>query len=163
MSGTSVSIKVDTSEVRSLFDRTIRKTSDFSLVMEEARAYLGAANAANFTSGGLPVGGWAPLAPKTVMWKVKHGQPATPLIGNGRLFESLSTLQGPPNHVGPTGAQFGTDIEYAQFHQSGAPRANLPKRQIVFTPPGFAQMIAQAGAKHIDDSGSISDFRALFR
>lgn len=159
--GTSVS--VDTSEVRHLFDRLMRRTADFTPVFEEARVYLAEANAENFTTGGLPVGGWAPLAPQTVTWKAARGEPPTPLVGNGHLFRSLSTLTGPPNEVHPTSATFGTNVEYAKFHQHGAPRAHLPKRQVVFVPQGFADIIARVGAHHIESESPLSMLRGLFR
>lgn len=101
-----------------------------------AQQELRKANAENFTANGLPVGGWAPLSPQYAAWKAMHF-PAPPMQVTGRLFRSLTSLAGPANVITPTWAQFGTDIEYAKFHQYGTTK--MPARQIVYEPTGFAR------------------------
>ncbi len=159
-----ITVSVDASEAKELFAKTADRASSFRLVFEEARAFMAAANAENFATGGLPVGGWAPLQPETAAWKVRHGMPPIPLVGDGALFRSLVDLHGPPNDINATSASFGTDVEYAQFHQYGAPRAHLPVRRVVFEPPGFATMLEHAIVKHLEPGpATMSDLKALFR
>jgi phage gpG-like protein len=135
---TRITIEVDDSEAQRRLAATQRRSQDLKPVFQEARVILGASNAANFASNGLPVGGWAPR-------QRDHAWP--PLVKTGRLFNSLANLRGAPNEINKRNATFGTNVEYAKFHQSGT--RQMPKRQIVFEPLGFRRTIAQAGADHI--------------
>jgi phage gpG-like protein len=162
----STSVSVDTSEVKALFAEINARMTSYQSVWGQAKQYLSAAHSANFASSGLPVGGWAPLQPETAAWKAGEGFPPVPLIRTGELFRSVAAASGPPNEMRPKSMQFGTSVDYAKFHQYGAPRANLPKRQIIFEPPGFAQMLAESVADHIKPSGAASAtsaLRSLFR
>lgn len=159
-------VSVDTSEVKALFAEINARTTTYQSVWAQAKQYLRAAHAANFSSNGLPVGGWAPLQPETAAWKAAEGYPPVPLFRSGELFRSIAMASGPPNEMRPKSMQFGTNVDYAKFHQYGAPRANLPKRQIVFEPPGFAQMLAESVADHLKPSRGVaatSALRGLFK
>lgn len=158
-----IHVSVDADEARKMFERVSDRAANFRTVFEGARAFMSAANAENFGTGGLPVGGWAPLQPETAAWKIRHGEPVDPLIGDGTLFRSLVELHGPPNEVNATGATFGTNVEYAKFHQYGAPRAHLPVRRVVFEPPGFTRMLEEAITHHLEPNSAMSDLKALFR
>ena len=114
------------------------RAHDFVPVFEKARLSLGRYNAENFTTGGLPVGGWAPRQ-EVAFWPL--------MIKTGELMGSLTSLTGPPNVIRPMSATFGTAVEYAKFHQSGTRR--MPSRQIVFEPKGWAAEIARDAASHI--------------
>lgn len=111
---------------------------DFRLVLEKARVLLGKANAENFTSGGLPSGGWSPR---------RSPAPWPLMIRSGRLMGSLTNLRGAPNHIGLTSATFGTAVEYAKFHQTGTRK--MASRKIVFEPRGFAEEVGGLAAEHI--------------
>lgn len=163
MIGTSVS--VDTKEVHALFADMRLRMLTYQDVWLKAQQYLRAAHASNFTGEGYMVGGWAPLQPQTAAWKAKEGYPPLTLMRTGELFRSVAMMSGPPNEIRPKSMQFGTNVDYAKFHQYGAPRAHLPKRQIIFEPPGFAQMLADSVADHIKPSGvaSISMLRSLYK
>lgn len=104
-------------------------------VFEYARVQLRNANAANFTTGGLPSGGWEPR---------RGTQPWPLMIRTGKLMKSLTSLFGPPNEVSGTSAEFGTRVEYAKFHQYGTTK--MPARKVVFEPAGFARDIASKAA-----------------
>jgi phage gpG-like protein len=134
----SVRIRIDDSEAQRKLRAAQVRSKDLRPVFEEARLLLGMANASNFTSNGLLVGGWDPR-------KRDHAWP--PLIKTGRLFNSLANLRGPANEINRRNASFGTDVEYAKFHQNGT--REMPKRQIVFEPVGFKRTIGMAGAAHI--------------
>ena len=109
-----------------------RRSRDFTPVFERIRDDLKQSWAGNFTTQGLPVGGWAPLDAEYASWKSARFTGAPPMVQTGKLFNSLSSLRGNPNEIHPKRAIFGTDIEWAKFHQTGTNK--MAKRQIVFEP-----------------------------
>lgn len=126
-----------------------RRMKDFRPVLRWAKRELAKANAQNFTSNGLPVGGWSPLDAEYSAWKASRF-PGMPIMQQtGKLFRDLSTLNGAANKIGMTTATFGTTIEYAKFHQYGTTK--MAKRQIVFEPPLFARNLAEKAAKYVVD------------
>ncbi len=62
----------------------------FTSVLIKAKQQIKAANASNFASNGLPVGGWAPLTPKYASWKMARFPGAPPMVISGKLFASLT-------------------------------------------------------------------------
>lgn len=111
-------------------------------VWELARRELAKANVENFTSGGLPSGGWAQRK-DAYAWPIMRK--------TGRLFGDLGTLAGPANRVAPKSASFGTAIEYAGFHQSGTTK--MAQRLVVFEPAGFGQLMAKFTGEYIVGEG----------
>lgn len=117
------------------------RAKNFKPVYSDAKDYLEKANAANFAAGGLPSGGWKPRK-DAYAWPI--------MKKTGRLFNSLTNMSGPPNTVTPTGAHiFGTDVEYAKFHQYGSFDRSLPKRQIIFNPTGFSELMGRKAASWV--------------
>jgi hypothetical protein len=53
--------------------------------------------------------------------------------------------------VGARDATLTIDSEIASFHQYGSRKGNLPKREIVFEPPGFAGRLGTRIAKFVVD------------
>ena len=155
-----IDFSLDASEAKRLFTQIAERTAHFGDVFMLAREYLRAAWSANFAGNGFMVGGWAPLAPETAAWKAKHGYPLNPLIGNGNLMRSLLSMAGPANDIGSHSASFGTTVDYAHFHQTGT--RHMPKREIVFDPPGFANVLAEATAHHLMPGG-LAEFKGSFR
>jgi len=125
------------------------RSKNFMPVFEKARLELQAANAANFALGGLPAGGWKPLDASYAAWKAINFPGSPPMVRTGRLFRSLTDLRGPANSIRPTSATFGTDVEYAKFHQYGTTK--MAKRQIIFEPIGFAKKTSENLAAWIAD------------
>lgn len=106
-----------------------------------AKKMLELANAENFATGGLPVGGWAPR-------RNDEAYTHPPLAGpSGKLMGSLTSLFGPPNVITPTSATFGTNVEYAKFHQYGT--SKMPARKIIFEPRGFGEDLSQKAANYV--------------
>lgn len=134
----NIRIDVDAGAAIARLERMAVQSKNFVPVFNFARSELRKANAANFTANGLPVGGWVPPEEERA-W--------TPLIESGKLFRSLTSLQGSPNEVNPLYAIFGTKVEYAKFHQYGT--REMPKRKVVFEPVGFAKRVGEKAAKHI--------------
>jgi phage gpG-like protein len=143
----SIRVTVEASRaIRYLRDMESR-AKDFKPVFRWAKRELQKANRDNFAKSGLPVGGWSPLDGNYGAWKSTNF-PGRPIMqATGRLRDSLTRLDGPANRIGLTDAEFGTDVEYAQFHQYGTTR--MPKRQIVFEPKGFARTLAEHTGEHI--------------
>lgn len=135
---TSIRIDVDAGEAIAMLERMAVRSKNFTSVFNFARNELRKANAANFSANGLPTGGWVPP---------EEDRAWTPLIETGRLFRSLTSLQGSPNEITPSYAIFGTKVEYAKFHQYGT--REMPKRKVVFEPVGFAKKVGEKAAKHI--------------
>lgn len=78
--------------------------------------------------------GWKPLADVTV--QQKGGDRI--MVDSGTLRRSLTTAAGVDRVEGDT-VKFGTDVEYARFHQYGT--VNMPRRQVVgISPPARRAM-----------------------
>lgn len=144
-----IHISVDASEPKHLAQRIVARGQDYRTAFEGMRQFLRTAYAQNFMPpGGGGVGGWAPLQPSTAAWKAREGLPPATMHGktNG-LMDSLSTLMGTPNDISAKTATFGTDVEYAKFHQYGTRK--MAKRELVFEPTGFGAFSAKSVAAHL--------------
>ncbi len=110
----------------------------FQPVFSRARDQLERANRANFASSGFLVGGW----------QRRKDAYSWPLMRRtGRLFNSLANLRGPANVITPKYAQFGTNVDYAKFHQYGT--RDMPKRAILFNPRRFGEEVASDAASWV--------------
>jgi phage gpG-like protein len=76
-------------------------------------------------------GAWPPLAQSTLEQKSRHGWPSDPLVRTGSLKESL-TNPGAAGDKGPMRFSYGTDVEYARYHQEGTTK--MPQRQVIPDP-----------------------------
>lgn len=77
----------------------------------------------NLEDGGAGDRSYALLAPSTRKQKAQRGQSLKPLQGNGLLKRSLNAQ--------PDGEKITLSaVHYAVHHQFGAPRANIPRREI---------------------------------
>lgn len=135
-----MNVDVDMTNIYRELNEMSRRATDFRPVFRYARQELEKANAANFTAAGLPVGGWAPRQ-QPYAWPIMRK--------TGALFRSLTSLRGAPNDIGRTTAIFGTNVEYAKFHQRGT--SQMPKRMVVFEPPLFAQRLGIVAAEYVAD------------
>jgi phage gpG-like protein len=104
-------------------------------VLVKAKQEVRMANAANFTSNGLLVGGWRPLDAQYASWKMTRFPGMPPMIRTGKLFASLSGANGSIDTMTNTSFSTGTSVEYAKFHQYGT--ENMPARKIIFVPRDF--------------------------
>jgi len=144
---TKVKIEVHEKKVVLSLDEIKKRGKNFTPVFEEAKLAMRAWNAANFAQNGLPSGSvWNALDAGYGSWKMTHFPGMPTMVRTGRLFRSLSSLQGSPNVIGTHHAQFGTSVEYAKFHQYGTTK--MPKRKIVFEPPLFARRLANTAAAY---------------
>ena len=95
---------------------------------------------------------WEPLAASTV---ARKGH-ATILVDTGRLRQSLTELGSPDNlfRVDKRGALFGTNVDYAFWHQRGTKQ--MPARPMV----GMDQESLTAGAERMADH-SVNVLKAI--
>jgi phage gpG-like protein len=142
----SVSVKVDASDAIRLIRDMRQRMDSYKPVFEFARSYLETAYGVNFATRGGEVGGWQTYDADYGKWDARAGQPVA-LVRTGRLMESLTNLRGAPNEIGNKQATFGTDLEYAKFHQYGT--SEMGRSKIVFEPKGFSGALAQAVEHHI--------------
>lgn len=145
-----VQIKVDAREAIARMKAMARRSKDFRSVFRWAKRELERANANNFAQNGLPTGRpWSPLDPQYASWKATKFPGKPTMIASGKLFQELRSLNGPANSIRLKAATFGTDVEYAKFHQYGT--SKMRKRQIVFEPRGFSGRLAIVAADYVVD------------
>jgi len=151
LAGVKVDIKViGAKEAAADLQKMIERSDKLQPVFEWARVFLRSAWAANFAANGLPSGSaWDPLDPQYGAWKSVNFPGAPTLVRTGNLFRSLTETNSIAISVRGSTAEFGTTVEYAKFHQQGTTK--MPKRQIVFEPPGFANELSRRIGSFIVD------------
>lgn len=143
-------IRVDISgidEAKDRLDATDDRLKNLKPIFREIRDELSDAFRKNFLENGSLVGGWAPLDTGYGAWKSVHFPGAPPMVRSGKLFRSVSELRGRPNDIDNRSATFGTNVEYAKFHQYGTTK--MPKREIIFEPLGFQDKWSKRMAEYI--------------
>tara|TARA_B100001996_G_C18170349_1_gene404180 strand:- start:23 stop:517 length:495 start_codon:yes stop_codon:yes gene_type:complete len=125
-----------------------RRALNFSAQLRWARDEIKKANRQNFASMGSASGkAWNALDLEYQSWKIQNYGPLPTMIREGDLYRDLTTLSGRANHIGLRSAQFGTDLDYAKFHQTGT--RFMPARKIVFVPKDFARELAKEVAEYV--------------
>lgn len=122
-------------------ENTLGAMADIAANMVEAEDSL-------FMSQGRRGGGsWAPIKFDT---EFRKGSSII-LVDTGRLYESLTKIGSPDQIlvIRPTEVEFGTNVPYANIHQTGAPRRNIPKRPIIRFTAGDRQRWVDILEKHL--------------
>lgn len=130
-------ITCDNDAAMNRLEKMSLRATNFKPILWYAEEQLKKANAENFSTGGLPSGGWKPR---------KRQEPWPLMIRTGKLMNSLSVLF-TDRYVGTHNAEFGTKVEYAKYHQYGT--RFMPKRKIAFEPRGFASDLAIKAANYV--------------
>jgi phage gpG-like protein len=139
---------VDTEDAEKMLDKISDRSRDFSPVWRYAKRQLEKSFSENFLSGGGLVGGWAPLDAGYASWKSTRRPAAPILVFGGQLFNSLRSLDRTSvNKIDKLSAEFGTDIEYAKFHQYGTTK--MPQRKIIFEPKGFTNDLSRKARNYV--------------
>ena len=73
---------------------------------------------------------WKPLDPDYKRWKIQQGWSSQTLVASGRMRDSFTSRPMAIERYYPDHADFGSDVEYAEYHQTGTSRG-LPRRPIV--------------------------------
>ena len=135
-------------EIIARIEEKVVRAQDFTPIFPKARAELALSTAANFTSNGLLVGGWAPLDAEYGAWKMTRFPGAPPLVRTGKLFSSLTGENMANVSMRPKSMTIGTDVEYAKFHQYGTTK--MAKRKILFVPKEFSMKFANDAAQWVN-------------
>ena len=136
----TIEVDIDADAVLDRLEKMKERSKKMKPVFFWAKRELELKYAANFALNGLPSGGWSPLSPKYASWKSARVPAAPLMVRSGRLFRSVTELEDSQvNVIRDNGAEFGTSVEYAKFHQYGTTK--MPKRKIVFEPPLFAKKL----------------------
>jgi phage gpG-like protein len=145
----TIEVEVKADDVLELLEDIKDRTDDMRPVFRWAKAQLELANAANFMTNGLPSGKpWAPLDKDYGTWKSARFPGRGTMVQTGNLFRSLINMNDSAvNVIDKDTATFGTNVEYAKFHQYGTTK--MPARKIVFTPREFPREIGITMVKYI--------------
>lgn len=136
-------------KVQDYMDAIEKRANNLKPVFHWAKRELEKANAENFLSNGLPVGGWKPLSPAYGAWKANRFPGRPTMIRSGNLFRSLTNINANDTEINDTTASFSSSIEYAKFHQYGT--SKMPARKVIYEPVGFARKLGQQVAEHVLD------------
>jgi phage gpG-like protein len=135
-------------KTRLYFANMVRRSVNFHSELRWARNEIRKANLSNFATQGLTSGAaWNQLDTEYQSWKIAHYGSLPTMIREGDLFRQLTTLSGRVNHVGMRSATFGTNLDYARFHQHGT--RFMPARKIVFVPKGFARELGEKVGEYL--------------
>ena len=149
MAKNKVKVKIKGIErTQAYFAAMVRRSWNFHSELKWARDELKKANRLNFATQGEPSGkAWNALDMEYQSWKIEHYGSLPTMIRSGDLFRDLTTLSGRVNYVGRKTATFGTDLDYARFHQTGT--RFMPARKIVFVPKGFARELGEKVGEYL--------------
>lgn len=137
-------------DVIELLQTMRRRAKDFRPVFDEFGDYYAAWHFRRFAqSGSSPgTGRWAPLDPKYKARKVARWGSRPILVRTGRLFHSLNHRPFAVESIGKRRAEFGTDVKYAKYHQTGT--RFMPKRRIIVPlTKGQMTLLEEMVADHI--------------
>ena len=141
-------VRIHSKRVQRYFAGMARRTQSFSAQFRWARREVSRWNAENFASSGTASGAkWNALDREYHSWKIMTYGPLPTMVRTGDLYTDLITLRGGPNHIGHKRASFGTDLEYAEFHQTGT--KFMPARKIVFTPTRLQEQLGNKIMNHL--------------
>jgi phage gpG-like protein len=149
-------IKISTRGLESMIasmEKKIVRAQNFAPIFPKAKAEIALSTAANFTSNGLLVGGWAPLDAQYGSWKATRFPGAPPMVRTGRLFASLTAQNMASVSIAPKSFTIGTNVEYAKFHQYGT--SKMAKRKILFVPAEFSKKFANDAASWVNTGDSL--------
>lgn len=139
---------IDDDDAQELLGDIKERSQDFRPVWRYAKRELEHSFSQNFLTGGSLVGGWAPLDSGYAAWKSVRRPAASIMVFDGTLFNSLRSLdKAAVNKIEKLSATFGTDVEYAKFHQYGTTK--MPQRKIIFEPKGFTRDISRKARKYV--------------
>jgi phage gpG-like protein len=117
-----------TAKSQEAFERKLRKFEgrlrDRTPANRQVSVQMYAWTIRNFDREGALLGGWSPLAPKTVREKSRIGKQKM-LVRTGALRNSLVPFYSNDN------AGIGSELEYSEYHQKGTD--DLPKREMLPT------------------------------
>lgn len=162
MSRRTLKWEIDTDEAVALVEQMLAAMESYEEPLEEGAFYMRTKFQENFDSQGSQVGGWAPLSPRTSAWRASHGYPPQYpiLVNEGDLRAHVMGMQ---QRVDRDEVTMSVNHRLAPFHQYGSPKVKLPKREILFEPDGFGDLMARRLEGHIIPGRMTSELRNLFQ
>jgi phage gpG-like protein len=153
----TIDLEIDAEDAIDRMKDIKKRLKNLKPVFRWARDEIEKANAMNFAAGGLPNANRWPKRDEDSLygsWSVKRvsrfGFRPVMMVRTGNLFSSLTRVSDHSIRViDKTSAEFGTDVEYAKFHQYGT--SKMPKRKIVYTPQSFPRDLASKVGEFIVD------------
>lgn len=97
-------------------------------------------------AGGTP---WAPLSPKYAAYKLSRVGPKPIMRFTDDLWKSLTRNPMGVQDIGKMTAEFGTDVDYAEFHQRGT--SKMPARPIVTRTEALDNELRRLVSDHITE------------
>lgn len=104
-----------------------RALLDLTSLWERFARTMSSIEQERFSSRGY--GEWPALAASTLAQKAAHGFPLDPLVRTGALRDSLTDPGTAGKDRGPQHFSWGTDVEYAEYHQDGTDK--MPQRKVL--------------------------------
>lgn len=105
-------------------------------------------NRAQFLTQGVQGGRpWKPLEPHYAAWKLKRYGPKLILQREGDLMEDLTGTPMGVERYFPQMAEFGTDVDYATFHDTGT--RYMPARKPLVVTPGLRSELERLVSDHV--------------
>lgn len=123
-------------QVKAKLDAMFARVRNLIPAWREFAKVLRRHNRAQFLTQGLQGGApWAPLEPRYAAWKLKRYGPKLILQRTGDLMEDLTGNPMGIERYLPNMAEFGTNIDYSTFHDTGT--RYMPARKPMVVTPGL--------------------------
>ena len=119
-----ITITANTVKVEKRLKKIIDGVKDFKKPLKKSAKDAIFIYQGNFEKKGAEFGGWAKLAPSTIMAKARMGYPLTPLVATGQMKRAFRTLSLSKDTV-----VVGNETEYYPYHQLGT--KNIPRRVMI--------------------------------
>jgi len=162
----SVKIRVsaDTSQVNRRYRAMTKRLTNFRPVFRWAFKELQALHRTNFElEGALDGRPWAPLDPQYASWKLENYGAKGILVRTGDLRDSLvfDNARGAVREIRRQSATFGTEIEYAKFHERGTTK--MPRRSPILDNRFLTEVMSQKIANYIVEGDNVLQKANSFR
>lgn len=142
-----VKIDVDSAKAVASLQAIAARTQDTRPWLRKLATALAAAQLMNFSTKGSLAGGWAPLSPDYGLWK-RSNMPGRPMmVSTGRLKASVTSRDRLVQSMTGTSMRIGSDVHYAEFHQSGT--RNMPRRKVVVVPESVIKLLKRDLARYV--------------
>lgn len=142
-----IRIDADTKDASDYLKAVTKRMKNLRPVWPKVQQQLKVYMISNFTSQGLPVGGWKPLDAEYASLKMQKFPGAPMLVRQGGLFSQV--LKGPAMQGGRSNAEFSFDGKVAAFHQYGTTK--MAARPILFAPEEFIEDTGETIIEYIHE------------
>lgn len=137
-------------EGSALLDEIADRAGDFRPALAQAGQIMEEGLDRQWASrGGYFNAPWPALAASTLKRKAREGLSPAVLEATGSLRAAVTGGRGHVHRVARTRVRVGTKDFRAQFHQHGAPGANLPARKLVGLAPADRERILRLILRHL--------------